>query len=414
MYTILKLTFVPLLSLFIFILGSGLFTTLVTVRLHNAGVNPLMIGAMTGCYYAGLAYGSFQIERFILRVGHIRAFAAFASLLSVISILHGIFFNTWFWLLLRFFGGFATAGVFIVIESWLLSAGNIDIRGQILALYMISLYAAQALGQFMINLSDPNTLTLFALTAMLSSLAVIPLSLTKSQSPELSEPSSLSLKDLLKASASGVFGSFCSGLLLGAVYGLLPLIIMQKTGDTADVSLFMASVIFGGMILQFPIGKLSDRIERRLVLLILAIFTAAVSILFIFGSYSIHLAYLLSFILGGLSFTLYPVSISHACDSLNAKDIVSGTQGLLLAYSIGATIGPFIAPLFIHAIGSNGLFYYLALVSAVLALYLIWRRVVVQPTPQEESFVAMPQTTPVTAELDPRSETEESKSSPKN
>lgn len=407
MITVLRLTFAPLLSLFIFILGSGLFTTLLTVRLHNEGVSALMIGAMTGCYYAGLAYGSFQIERFILRVGHIRAFAAFASFLSVVSILHGIFINPWAWLLLRFLGGFATAGIFIVIESWLLSAGNVDVRGQVLALYMISLYAAQALGQFMINLSDPNTLILFALTGMLSSLAVIPLSLTKSQSPELSEPSSLSLKDLLRASASGVLGSFCAGLLLGAVYGLLPLVIMQKTGQTSDVSLFMASVIFGGMILQFPIGRLSDLIERRLVLLLLAILTAVVALLFIVGSYSIYLAYLLSFVLGGLSFTLYPVSISHACDSLDAKDIVSGTQGLLLAYSVGATIGPFIAPTFIHAIGANGLFIYLALVSMALAVYLAWRRKTVDPTPQEESFVVMPQTTPVTAELDPRGDTDE-------
>lgn len=406
MKTILKTTFVPLLSLFIFILGSGLFTTLLTVRLHNEHASTLIIGAMTGAYYAGLAYGSFKIERYILAVGHIRAFAAFASFLTVVSLTQGLFINPWGWLVLRFLAGLATAGIFIVIESWLLSVGDASGRGKILAFYMISLYAAQALGQLMINISDPNTLTLFALIAILSSLSVIPISLTKIPAPEISEPSSLNFIKLFKASASGLLSSLCAGLILGAIYGLLPLVIMQKTASTSNVGLFMALVIFGGMFLQYPVGKLSDFIERRFILLVLSVLTVIVSFLMTYSFDNVYLAYAVTFLLGGLTFTLYPVSISHTCDSLDQKDIVSGTQGVLLAYSIGATIGPFIAPAFMHTTGSNGLFYYLITIGILLTLFLTWRKTQVASVPQDEGFMVMPQTTPITAELDPRGETE--------
>ena len=361
---------------------------------------------MTGAYYAGLAYGSFQIERYILSVGHIRSFSAFASCVSIIVILQGIFPNPYVWLVLRFLSGLATAGIFIVIESWLLSAGNTKIRGQILALYMISLYAAQAGGQFLINLASIRTLTLFAVIAILSSLSIIPMALTKIPTPEICEPSSLNFKKLFKVSASGVFGSFISGLILGAIYGLLPLVIIQKTGQTSDVALYMALVIIGGMFVQYPVGRLSDFVERRLVLAGLALLTVIISIVMIYNMHNIYVAYVTSFILGGVAFTLYPVSISLACDSLEQKDIVSGTQGVLLAYSIGATAGPFIAPVFMHIIGPNGLFIYLTIISTVLTVFLVWRKTNIPATPQDEQFIAMPQTTPVTAELDPRGDTD--------
>ncbi len=401
---ILKLTFAPLLSLFIFILGSGLFTTLLTVRLHNDGIDALFIGAMTGVYYAGLAVGSFKIERYLITIGHIRAFAAFASFLAAISLFQGMIINLWVWLILRFIGGIATAGIYIVIESWLLSVGSKAIRGKILALYMISLYAAQSCGQFLIKLGDPNTLMLFAVTAILSSLAVIPVAMTQVPVPELSEPDSLSFKKLFKASGSGVIGAFCSGLILGAIYGLLPLVIMQKTGSTSEVAWVMALLIFGGMCLQYPVGKLSDFIERRLVLTVIAALTLIFSFFMIFSFHNLIYVYIIAFLLGGMSFTLYPISISHACDSLKHSEIVSGTQGILLAYSVGAAVGPFLAPGFMHVAGADGLFIYVLLVSAVLTVFLLWRKTHVPSKPQDESFRVIPQTTPVTAEMDPRGE----------
>lgn len=402
MFRIFLLVFSPLLSLFIFTLGSGLLTTLVALKLHDIGSGSLMIGSMAGAYYAGLALGSFRIERFIVRVGHIRAFAAFASSLAVIAILHGLWVEAWFWLLLRLAGGFATAGLFIVIESWLLSMANIDIRGRVLALYMVALYGAQAGGQFFIKFADHSILVPFAIAAMLSSLSVIPLAMTYVSSPKVDEPSTLSLKKLYQTSASGVIGCFSSGLILGAVYGLMPIFLVKASSGSGEIAVFMSLIIFGGMALQYPVGRLSDIIERRSVLILICVLTILTSLALIFGAQFWWLSALMLFLFGGFVFTMYPLSISHACDSLAHKDIVAGTQGLLLAYSVGATLGPLFAPEFMQRFGPSGLLIYFVVVSSLLCIFFIWRRTAKAAAPREENFISVPQTTPVLSELDPR------------
>lgn len=404
MFALIRSVFAPLLSLFIFILGSGLFTTLLTVRLHQDHASSLYIGAISAMYYAGLGCGSFRIEPFIVRIGHIRSFAAFASILAVVSLLQGMWYHPAYWLVLRFIGGFATAGLFIVIESWLLVESSMKTRGQILAIYMVVLYAAQALGQFLINLHSSQALFLFAITAMLASLSVIPLAMTTISSPEYAEPSTLNFKKLYKVSGSGVIGCLCSGLILGAVYGLLPLYVSNQSNDTSLVALVMAITILGGTALQYPIGRLSDHIERRLVLVFVSALMAVFAFLIMQDIQLPYFNLIFCFLFGGMTFALYPVSISHACDSLEHSDILAGTQGLLLAYSIGATIGPLLCPLFIMLLGNNGLFIYLITIGVFMALFFSWRKSRHTAVEQEDAFVTMPQTTPVLAELDPRSE----------
>ena len=404
MLTVIRSVITPLISLFIFVLGSGFFTTLLVLRMHNEGALSIDVGAVTAAYYLGLVIGSFNIEKIIIRVGHIRAFSAFASALAVISLLHGIFYNIPFWLGLRLVGGFATAGLFVVIESWLLVSGEVNVRGQILSLYMIAFYAAQASGQFLLQLSDPNGLLLFCVAAMLCSLSVIPLSITKIGQPQISEPSVLSFRKLYRVSASGVIGCLCSGLILSAIYGLLPLFIVEKSHISTHVASLMATVIFGGMALQYPLGKLSDHVDRRTVLIGLASSIILVSCLSMIVFSDNWPTYVILFLFGGMTFTLYPVCISLACDGLQAKDMISGTQGLLLAFSIGATAGPLFAPLFIRMIGPNGLFFYFITISTLLMIFFSWRRFSVPSHAHDEPFQFMPQTTPITAELDPRGE----------
>lgn len=399
---VLSVTKAPLLSLFIFILGSGLFTTLLTVRLHHEGISSVYIGALTGFYYAGLAIGAFKIEGYILRVGHIRSFAIFASLLATLTFIQGALLNQWAWIALRFCQGFCTGGVYIVVESWLLAVGSMRIRGQVIAVYMLTLYLGQALGQFFINLGNAQTIFLFAYTAMLYSLAVIPIALTKNPSPEIHTPASLNFTTLFKKSGSGLISALCAGLILGALYGLFPLVILDKTGAQTHVALSMAILILGGMALQYPVGRLSDYIERRTVLILLTILTIsiAISLASLFSHH--YLAYILIFLFGGITFTIYPVSISFSCDTLDHDDIVAGTQGVLLTYSVGAALGPFIAPLFIHTLGPNGFFVFIIAVCTPLALFLCLRKLINPTQEQEEHFIAIPNTSPITAEMDPR------------
>ncbi len=411
MLDILKQTKTALLSLFILILGNGLLMTLLPLRLHWEHASTLLIGGLTTAYYAGLVVGSFKVEGFIIRVGHIRAFAAFASLLSVICMLHGFWSNAWFWIVLRFFGGICTAALFVVIESWLLAKGTLKTRGQILSFYMIALYGAQAASQFLLNIGGKTSIIPFCIVSMLAALSIVPLTMTKAVTPEISEPSTLKLKNLYKVSPTGVIASFISGLLLSAVYGLMPLYLGKSGIALSQIASMMAILILGGMLLQYPIGRLSDKFDRRLMMIFVCSLVTIMSLMLIMAikmdSYTLELIALL--LLGGMTFTLYPLSISHACDQLEPEDLVAGTQGLLLIYSVGATLGPVFAAVFMRPwLGANGLIFYFIVLSLILGWFLLWRKTT---TPQvsledQQDYITVPQTTPIVAELDPRSEEE--------
>ncbi len=404
LFNVIKKTFIPLLSLFIFAMGSGFFVTLIALAMNRSHEKPILIGAISGCYYIGLVVGSYKIESFIARVGHIRAFSTFASTLAVVCLGHGMIYNMPIWFLLRFIGGFSTAGLFVVIESWLLCNSTNKTRGQILSLYMVTFYVSEALGQLFLNLASPKELLLYAIAAMLCSLSVIPLSMTKTPLPQFDEPSNMLLKDLYHKTKSGFFGCFLAGMLLSVTYALLPILFSNLYNhNAAKVSYLMFCLIGGSIILQYPIGKLSDIIERRLVLIGVCLFIIISSILLLFSNNYLSTILLIT-IFGGLSTTIYPICISHSCDSLSAKDIVAGIQGLLLAYSIGAALGPFIAPISMHILEGKGVFLYFIIIALILTAIFTWRKTQKDSPPQEEPFQIMTQTTPIIAGIDPRAE----------
>ncbi len=394
----------PLFSLLIFTVGNGLFGTLLALRLHLAGYGATTIGSMTSAYYLGLVLGSFRIEPLISKIGHIRAFAAFSSLLAVMSILQGIFIIPWLWLVLRLIGGVATAGIFVVIESWLLVMSNKNNRGQILALYMIVYFAGQAAGQLLLDLGSTKSLLLFAITAMTCSLAVIPLTLFQSKAPEIEPPSILNFRQLYNYTASGMVGCFIAGLIISAIYGLLPLFLIKTPSTQTHLPIFMSVILLGGLCLQYPIGKWSDIIDRRNVIIIIMLLTIITSFVLGFVSTDKWFIGVMLFIFGGLIFTLYPVAMSYACDNLPDKNIVAGTQALLFAYSIGATIGPFAAAGFMHLYDPSGLFVFFIIISLPTIAFVIWRKIRKDPKPSDEAFAVVPQTTPVVSELDPRTD----------
>lgn len=402
MLKVIKQTFIPLLSLFIFALGSGFFITLISLTMNHHHELPILIGSMSGIYYIGLVCGAFRIEPFINKVGHIRAFSTFASTLAVVSLLHGFFYNIPLWLILRFIGGFCTAGVFVVIESWLLCNSTNTTRGQVVSLYMITFYASASLGQLLINLGNPNDLLPYAIATMLCSLSVIPLSMTKVAAPKFDEPSTMSIRDLYKKTTSGIFGCFFSGMILSVSYALLPILFFNLYKETSQVSFFMFLLIFGSMALQYPVGKISDIIERRFVVIVICCLLIVASVLLLFFVKYYISALILIAIFGGLASTIYPISISYTCDTLDAKNIVAGIQALLLSYSMGSIIGPFIAPFFMHQLNGRGLFIYFIIITGCIALIFAWRKTQTSSLPQEEPFQIMTQTTPVMLEIDPR------------
>jgi len=397
---------VPLLSLVIYSVGHGLMGTLVTVRLSAEGVSPQWIGAVSSAYFAGLIAGTFVNTRMILSVGHIRAYAAYASILASVTLVIGMVMKPEVWLILRLIGGFATGGLIVVIESWLMISTSAKIRGQVLAIYMVLLYGAMASGQMILKLVDIAMLVPFALIALAASLSVVPLSILKTQSPQLEDHGRLSLIKLFKMTPAGVASSLCGGMLLGVIYGLLPLFFSSVGYSVGDTANMMALVILGGMSLQYPLGRMSDRYDRRLVIASLYGVTLVLSCAFIWTNAieNSNATGCFIFLFGGVMFSIYPISLSHACDELPSEQMINGNQGVLLSYSIGAVIGPIVAPWFISIRGPMGMFVYFTAVSSMILIFLLWRRSVRTPVPLQEHamFSATVPTSPFLAEMDPR------------
>ncbi|MDF1796375.1 MAG: MFS transporter [Coxiellaceae bacterium] len=400
----------PLISLVILTLGSALLTTFLSLKLHTLGVSATLIGGLSTAYYGGMVLGAFKLEVIILRVGHIRAYSACASILSVAAMLHGFYINAYFWLALRLIEGIATAGLYIVIESWILTSSDNSNRGSSLAIYMIALYIAQSIGQWLLNIGHQDTLILYAVSSVFASLSVIPLSLTKAHIPTFSEPDTLSIKSMFLTSPSGVMTCFVAGLALGSLYGLFPIYIQHIGFPLSEISTVMALTIFGGMIFQYPLGKLSDNISRRYVIAMLAFSTTVLSLaLLLFPQTSIYWVTLLSFFLGGAVFCLYPIGISHACDRVENNQIISATQTLLLSYGVGATIGPSLAPLCNYLFPGSGIMLFFIITTLPLGIFMLWRKRQISsvPTDEKHDFNLSVEMTPVATEMDPRAEPDE-------
>lgn len=392
----------PLTSLFLFSISIGFLTTFVTFLMNLKGINPIVIGSMSTINYIGIMIGAFKSEKFILRVGHIRAFCAFGSILSIITLLHGVIENIYTWFVLRFIIGICLSGLYVVIESWLLSVSSVKKRGSVLAFYMITLYGAQAIGQLFMQADLSMPITLFLFAGICCILSIFPLSVTRIPTPKIEEAVPLDFKMLFKSARSSIISSFSSGLLLGAIYGLLPIYLAQNHYPKAMIGYMMFATIFGGMALQYPLGRLSDTIERRTVISVLFFLSTLIVGSIIFFPVTPFVCMGLFFVLGGLTFAIYPISISHACDTINANSIVSATQALLLIYSVGAALGPLMCGIMSFYIPSNGFLIFLLIISLPTGFYMFYRRAQSTASTQEEDFMPHPQTTIIVSEIDPR------------
>jgi MFS family permease len=409
MLNFIKVITAPLLSLLILMIAVGLFSSFVPVRLDLYGQSTFVIGLITAGYFSGLVLGSLQAEKYIARIGHIRTFSGSASLMASLTILMGLTFSPLLWFVLRFFIGFFTAGLFIVVQSWLLMLAGREKKGSILSYYMIVYYAGQAGGQFLLGVSPPLTLIPFSVAALLMSASVVPVSWTRNKSPTIEHRSSLSFFKLYRISPTGIFSSFGSGLIMGAFFGFAPVFSSRIGMDLPQLASFMGLTIIGGFVLQWPIGRLSDHFDRRKILMAVSFITAVLSLLIAVSSLMAMKAVLiLSVLFGGFSFTLYPLSISYTNDYLGSQDLVAATGGLLLAYGIGSIVGPLLAPFSMQVFGSMGLYVYMSAIAFALGAMGFFRQKKKGPFPlkQQIEFISLP-TTPKIAGLDPRIEEKE-------
>lgn len=392
-----------LLAIFMLMAGGGFMATLIAVRLERAGSSPLVVGAVGTAYFVGLVIGSTRAGVLVARVGHIRAFAAFVSLFSASTLSYAIHQDPVLWASLRLIDGMCIAGVYVCLESWLNERAESQARGTVLAGYMIALYVGQALGQFLLNLSDAKPSMPFLVASILISLSAIPVALTRISAPRPVDVETLSVKALLETSPLAIVGAAVTGLMLGAFYSLGAVYARRMGMELSSVAIFMSTVIFGGVALQWPLGLLSDRFDRRRVIV------SAFAGTMVTGLGSAMIADpgpalpTLGALFGGLSFALYPLCVAHANDRLEPEQRVAASGGLVLTYSAGAAAGPLAAASLMTVAGPQGLFLFIALCAGGALMFGVWRQIRTLPTPaeQQQHYQVLPRTTPVSASLDP-------------
>jgi len=395
-----------LLSIVLLVSGNAFLTTLLGIRLSVESVSPDIIGLVLVCYSVGFVLGTLYVHQIIGRVGHIRAFAAFAAIAAVVSLMYPMAISMAFWACLRVLSGFSIAAVLVVIESWFSSRASNSNRGSLFAVYQIVFYLSAAGGQLFVNVGDPSNFMPFSLAAILLALALVPLALTRMEAPIIEQVQCISFFTLARESFTGVSGALTCGVLVGGFYALGPVYATLMGLDVAETSAFMASAIVAAMLLAWPLGRLCDRFDRRRVMFWVAMFAslAAVAVTFT-GASNLWLLTLLVGLFTGLSAMIYPISVAITNDRMESTRIVAASATLLLSYGVGSVIGPIAMAELINLMGPKGLFVGNAgflLVLAVITSLRITYTDDVAVEDQEQYVPAMPETSAVLTEMDPR------------
>lgn len=394
-------------SISIFVFGHGLISTWLVVSVAERQLDAVWLGLLTAAYFIGLVSGSFVNSHLLCRFGHIRAYAVYASLLTVIALSYSLIQQPAFWTLLRLLGGFATGGLLLVVESWMLLNSTPANRGRVMAVYMGLFYAFLAAGQYALALVARDGFVWVSIAAAFAvSLSTLPVALTRSPAPEPHGAHPLSLRQLAQLSPAGAWGSFTSGVLLGVLYGFFPACLIEAGLPRDMVALFVAVVTLGGMSLQYPLGRWSDGTDRRRLLAGLALVLAGLTAMLdtLLGQAPPWVLLPLLFLFGGLLYCLYPISVSHACDELPRERIVAANQGLLVAYALGSIVGPLGLAALVRLHGAEHFFQAQGAVVTALLLFLLWRlrQRPARTAARSRPFAAAPPNTPLSAEIDPR------------
>lgn len=384
------------------LLGHGLLNTLLTLRGVAEGYSTGMVGLLMSAYFAGFLVGTWLAPSLIRRVGHIRTFAFYAGVATVVVLLHVLIVNPWVWLGLRLLYGVALVTLYMVIESWLNAQVSGEKRGRVFAIYMAVNLGALAAAQQLLRLDSPLAFTLFALSAILICAALMPITLTRQAQPVQPEMPPTDLLQLARIAPLPLMAAGISGLTLGGFWGLAPVYASQVGFDAAGIGLLMSMTILGGALLQWPIGLLSDTLERRVVMLwVVALATLLALVIAPLTASPLLLG--LMFIWGGLSFSIYSIAVAQMVDHLHPDEILSGSSGLLLANGCGAALGPVMAGGLMHLAGPIALPSFFAVTLGLLALYSFWRprRVMDLVTEPHGHFTPMLRTSPTVMELMP-------------
>lgn len=374
-----------LFSVSLLLMGNGLQGTLLPVRGNLEAFTNIDLGLLGTAYFLGFTFGCMHGPLLVRRSGHIRAYLAMTSLASVVALLHSLYVDPVGWWALRAITGYCFAVLYIVIESWLNARSDNNTRGTIFSIYTAINLTVITAGQMMLSLADPRTFSLFALAAILVSLAALPIAFTGSASPEQPEFVRPRIGRLFRISPVGVAGCFAVGLANGSFWALGPVFAQNEGFDLNEIAVFMSAVVLGGALAQWPLGSLSDRMDRRIVIVIAAaIAMLAAVVMMVIPVADKMLLVLTGAVFGAGAFPLYALAVAHANDYADARQSVEVSSGLLLVYGVGAAIGPLFASMWREVIDAPTLFYFTASVHILLIAYVVWRMAQRMPAGPEQ------------------------------
>ena len=416
MNKVLKNSWALFLGMGFLMMAYGFQGSLLGVRAVQEEFSLTSTGFMMSGYFVGYFIGAATIPGLISRVGHIRVFAAFASMASLVILVHAVFINPFVWFILRVVTGISMVCIYTVAESWLNDRSSNKNRGSVLSIYMVILYGAMGIGMFLLNFSSPKNFQPFILISVITSLALIPILLTKKKPPTFKKIKAMNLKEVYDASPFGMVSSLFYGTIQSALFTLLAVYAASMNFTIFEISLVTFLLAISGAVSQFPIGKLSDLYDRRKVIVFSTFAASIFALLTLLVSRQIYLPgelatsktwfYIFLILFSFCSLPMFSLILAHTNDYIPKEKFVAAGAGLQFTFGLGAMSGPFLCSIFMNLVGSNGFFVFLFFFHALIGLFGLYRMRIRESVENPDSqFVAMPQTiTPAGIELNPTTE----------
>ncbi|WP_323715990.1 MFS transporter [Paracoccus aminovorans] len=399
MPTVLRTTWPLLLGVLLLMVGNGMQGTLLGIRGKIEGISTTQMSVVMSAYFGGFLLGSRVVPGMIRSVGHVRVFAALGSLISSVLILYAAAPDWVAWTAMRLVIGFCFSGVYITAESWLNASTSNESRGRALSAYMIMQMLGIITAQLLMNVADPAGYLLFVIPSVLVSLAFLPILLSPQPAPQFATLKLMSFGKLFRASPLGCVGMFLMGGVFSAIFGMASVWGAVKGLPVRDISAFVAAIYVGGLLLQYPVGWLSDRGDRRAVVLALAILGTAVAAITVAAQPGIWGLLVAAALIGGVANPVYSLLLAHTNDFLDSSDMAAASAGLMFINGVGAISGPLITGWLMDRMGPDGFWIYIGVLLALLAGYTFYRRTRRSSPAQDQSFaVIAPSATPVAVE----------------
>lgn len=401
MIDVLRQSWALLLGMMLLMLGNGLQGSLLGVRGGSAGFSAFEMSVVMSGYFAGFLVASRVTPGMIRRVGHVRVFAALGSFVSAVLILYPAFPHPVAWTVERMIIGFCYCGVYVTAESWLNNASSNESRGQALSLYMIVQMLGIISAQAMLLIPDPSGYLLFVIPSVLVSVAFAPILLSISPTPAFGTTKRMSLRELYAASPLGVVGMFLLGGVFAAQFGMAPVFATEAGLKLQQISMFVAAFFVGALVTQYPLGWLSDRMDRRQLAAGVSLVGGLAAVLGVLMTDSFPVLLISAFLIGGAANPLYSLLIAYTNDFLDLDNMAAASAGLLFVNGVGAIAGPIITGFAIERVGPGGFFMLIAVLMLSLSAYAVYR-MTRRPAPAVDetgAYTAMsPTATPVALE----------------